>query len=259
MKKYGNFFLCVLIILLPALPLQARDFGLLLDQTAGYGGFGSDGSADYSGLLIPRFSALLGDNGAVYVSAAFRADYQSDTWTFAPELLRTEFSWRFDNGELQAGRMQYSDPLGFIANGLFDGARFSLDTAAGTFSIGAWYTGLLYKKRLEITMTSDDLQSNYTALDYGDFLNTYFAPRRIVSALGWEHPGIGDIFRVNAALLGQFDVSGGDRLHSQYVTGKVTAPYKAFLFNLGGCLELTERSGDVGVGLAGELGAAWFL
>ena len=36
-------------------------------------------------------------------------------------------------------------------------------------------------------------------------------------------------------------------------------PVKAFVFDLGGCFELIENSGELGIGLAGELGIAWML
>ena len=260
MKKYLLLFLSVLLILVPCISLWAVDFGLVLDQTPGFGGYGSDGQFDYSGMLIPRLSGLLGDNGEFYVSAGLRVDYSNKTWAIVPELLRTEFSWNFSSGDLKFGRMHYSDPLGFIAEGLFDGVRFSLDTEAGTFSAGTWYTGLLFKNRADITMTSADLQSVAEATDYSDFINTYFASRRIISALEWENPSLGELFRVNLAFLGQSDLSDGDRLNSQYVLGKIAMPYKAFVFSLGGCLELIEAHKEANrIALAGELGINWEL
>ena len=266
MKKYLKLFLCFFLTLLPSLPLWAVDFGFVLDQTAGFGGYGTDGKFDYSGMAIPRFSTLVGDNGSLFISAGFRADYQYQVadyqyknWILMPELLRTEFSWHFGAGQITVGRMQYSDPLGFIANGLFDGARVSLETTAGTFSAGAWYTGLLYKLRANIAMTDREVEANNIKPDYTHFSDTYFAPRRIVSALSWEHPELGQLFRVNIDLLGQFDVSGYTPLNTQYAVAKVAFPWDAFVFNLGGSFEMKEVSGDTGIGLAGELGAAWAL
>ena len=257
MKKFLKPFLCAILVFLSGLSLWAMDFGLLLDQDAGFGGLGTDTQFDYTGILIPRFSALIGETGDFTLSAGFRADYQGEAWALFPELLRTELTLRFGSGELKAGRMQYSDPLGFIAEGLFDGARYSHDTGIGSFSVGAWYTGLLYKNRINITMTGAELESSYVALDYGDFVNTYFAPRRLLSALGWEHPGLGDLVRADAALLGQFDLSGKEELHSQYLALKFTLPYRDFVFDLGGSFELTELKEELGIAMAGELGAAW--
>jgi len=251
MKKC-KIFLYILIALLGCMPLWAGDFGLVLDQSLELNNAG----LDYTGILIPRFSALLGENGGFYISAG--AKFQNNPWTIVPELLRTEFNWGSGSKEFKIGRVHYSDPLGYIANGLFDGAGFSMDTQAGTFSAAAFYTGLLYKKRANITMTDGELKSASSDLVYTDFLKTYFAPKRIVAALGWEHPGLRDLVYVNLALLGQYDFSAAD-LHSQYLAAKISIPYNDFIFDLGGSLELIEDSGKFGIGLAGELGAVWML
>ena len=235
------------------MPLSAVDFGLTLDQAASYE---KNAGFDYTAILIPKVSALFGDNGRLYISAG--ANLQSNPWSLVPELLRTDLNWRFDNKELTVGRMQYSDPLGYIANGLFDGASFSIDTQAGIFGAGAWYTGLLYKKRTAITMTADDLQSHAESLDYSNFLNTYFAPRRAIAALSWGHPALKEFISLQVSFLGQFDFTGA-KLHSQYAVAKASIPFRDFIFDLGACLELMEDSGEFGIGLAGELGAAWML
>ena len=273
MIKYLKPFFCVLLIYCSCAALWAKDIGLLLDQNAGLksADMGSDADSsgsgrqfNYSAGLIPWFSAFTGDNSDLFISAAVKAEYRNETWVMVPELLRTQLSWRFSGGELTAGRMQYSDPLGFIAEGLFDGARLSLDTAEGTFSFGVWYTGLLYKKKPNITMTSEETQKNFTELDYSDFSSTYFAPRRIVSAIDWDHPGFGEILRMKFSVLGQFDLYSDYRLHSQYMAVKFTLPLQAFVFDLGGCFELTQITGadskrEQGAALAGEFSAAWAL
>jgi len=259
MKKNINICLYILLMVLFACPrLWAQDFGLMLDQTAGYGNLQGDGKFDYAGTLIPRYSTFLGDNGEFYISAGITVESLDGTTTVIPELLRTELSWRYNIGDLKAGRIYYSAPLPFIAEGLFDGARFSLDTAMGSFSIGAMYTGLLYKKRANITMTENELLSNSSKLDYGDFANTYFAPKRIIPAFGWEYPNLLDIVRVKLALLGQFDMTG-EELNSQYLATRFTIPVKEFVIDLGGCLEMIQDSGDFGIAFAGELGFGWML
>jgi hypothetical protein len=247
MKNLYNVRLYILLMVLFSCPrLWAQDFGLILDQTAGYGGLQDDGKFDYEGTLIPRYSTFLGDNGEFYISAGLKVESLDGTITVIPELLRTELSWHFGIGDFKAGRMYYSAPLPFIAEGLFDGARLSFDTAIGSVSIGAWYTGLLYKKRANITMTDSDSA------------NTYFAPKRVISALGWEYPNLLDIVRVRLALLGQFDLSG-EKLNSQYLATRLTMPINAFVIDLGGCLETIQDSGDSGVAFAGELGFNWML
>ena len=255
MKKLPKLFLCILL-LLSGMSVSAFDFGLILDQNFALSGSGSELQFDYQGILIPRFSFLLGDNGRLFISAG--VNFKNDPFAVVPEILRTEFSWRFSKGEIRVGRIQYTDPLGFVANGLLDGVHYSHDTELGSFSAGAWYTGLLYKKRIEITMTDEEKVSFHDSIDYSDFANTYFAPRRIVAALDWEHPALKEVLRARVAVLGQIDVSGAD-LHSQYLMAKFTLPVKNFIFDLGACLEFIEDSGSFGTGLVGELGAAWLL
>jgi hypothetical protein len=257
MKDFKN--VCILLMILFTCPrLWAQDFGLILDQTAAAYGNSHDGKFDYEGTLIPRYSTFLGDNGELYISAGIKVESLDGTVNVIPELLRTEFSWHFDIGDLKAGRMYYSTPLPFILEGLFDGARFSFDTAVGSVGIGAWYTGLLYKKRVNITMTNKEKSSYSSKVDYGDFANTYFATQRFITAVDWEYPDLLDLIRVKLALLGQFDLSGG-KLNSQYLATQLAMPVKAFVIDLGGCLEMIQHADDSGVAFAGELGFSWML
>ena len=144
----------------------------MLDQTAEYSGAVKDTAFAYTGIAIPRVTGLIGDTGDFYISAGFT--YKNAPWGFVPELLRTDFNLRFDSIELTVGRMAYDDPLGYIASGLFDGGKVTFETGMGYFSAGAWYTGLLYKKRANIEMTESEYKANNTKLDYGNFENSYF-------------------------------------------------------------------------------------
>ena len=234
--------------------IWAFDVGLMLDQNADYSGSGNDASFTYKGLAVPRFSGLIGSTGEFYVSAGI--NYRNDPWELVPELLRTELSWRRSGMEISLGRISYFDPLGFIASGLFDGGRFSFNTAAGTFSTGAWYTGFIYKKRINIEMTAGDANSNNTAFDYAGFLNSYFAPRRAIAALDWEHQGLGERVFARLSILGQLDLTGAE-LHSQYVAGKMIVPFGIFAVSLGSCFELMENSGNMDMAFAAELGTGW--
>ena len=248
MKNLYKVCLYILLMVLFSCPRSwAQDFGLILDQTAGYGGLQGDEKFDYEGTLIPRFSTFLGDNGEFYISAGIKVESPNEgTLPVIPELLRTELSWRFGIGDFKAGRMYYSAPLPFIAEGLFDGARLSFNTAIGSVSIGAMYTGLLYKKRANITMTDSDSA------------DPYFAPKRVIAALGWEYPNLLDIVRVRLGLLGQFDLSD-EKLSSQYVAMRLTMPVNAFVIDLGGCLETIQKPGDSEIAFAGEFGFNWML
>ena len=260
MKPLRTLIFCITLVFL-GMSLWSKDFGLVLDQTPGISGHGKETRFGYTGILIPRFTALLGDEGKLYASMGI--NFQSNPVGVVPEILRTELSWRFDHGksgggELRLGRMFYSDPLGFVAQGLFDGARYSIDTGVGSFSAGAWYTGFLYKKRTEISMTGDELRSLYADLDYSNFSDTYFAPKRVISAFGWEHPLLRELVRLRVDLIGQFDLEGTG-LHTQYAAAKASFPLGNFFLNFGGCFSLIQNDGEFGIGLAGELAAAWML
>ena len=244
-------FLCSLFI--ASCPsLFAWDFGLTFNQNLGVSGYGSDSNFRYSGSLVPRVSGLAGKESDYYVSAGVEAAYL-DGLAFIPELLRTEFTFRSGALAVKTGRMYHSDPLGLIVSGLFDGARVSYDSPFGSFYAGAWYTGLLYKKRISIEMTAADYELTNSPLNTDDYANTYFAPKRMVAGLGWEHLSLGGETSASASLLGQFDFTG-EALNSQYIAGKVVLPVKAFSLNLGACFQLAQQSGDFGTGFTAELG-----
>lgn len=255
MKKNLLLFVCILSLF--SLSLWAKDFGLILDQSAGYGGSDGEKEFDYSGALIPWFSSPAGANGNVYLSASVMADYKNDEMTIIPELLRTEFTWNFNGGEFTFGRMRYADPLGFIASGLFDGAGVSLDLGGGSLSVGTWYTGLQYKERAYITMTDAEQESYNADFDFKNFSNTYFAPRRVVSTLGWEHQGLAEIVQLKLAVINQIDLVKDNKLNSQYAAAKLSVPFNAFVFDLGGCVELIEFSDETKIALAGVFGVSW--
>ena len=258
-----------IVFLVVCMPLSAYDWGLFTAQNISVEGMGTDilgdetkDSVEYTGALIPWISAPLGDGGDMYLSASLAPHYLNKRWELVPELLRTEVSFRIkETGELTIGRMNYTDSLGLIADGLFDGVYYSIDySKKGTIGIGAWYTGLLYKRTAYITMTEEDLALYYAVLDYGDFINTYCAPRRIFGAIDWDYYGIGELAELNCTLIGQFDLSGRERLyHSVYLMAKLSIPVKSFVLEAGGCAELAIASQRYYAGFAGELGVGWYL
>jgi hypothetical protein len=248
-------------------PLYAVDFGLLLNQTVtlddAFGGDPDDFT--YTGSFIPWFSGMLIENGDLYISAGVTPRYEDSEFLILPELLRTEVILRSERDtEFRFGRTVYSDPLGLIAAGLFDGFQVSQDIGESVLRAGAWYTGLQYKKSANITVSPTDHLNYFAAFDTGD-LNTYFSSRRILAALGWEHPALGGV-NLRLAMLGQFDVNEEDvSYHSEYFTARVTVPVRNILvFDLGGALELIQIRWDFpgredNVALLGEAGAAWLL
>jgi hypothetical protein len=257
MKKNLLLFVCMLTLF--TLSLWSKDFGIILDQSAGYGGSEDSGRFDYTGAFIPWFSSPADGKGNIYLSASIMADFKNDTIKIIPELLRTEFTWSFNNGEFTFGRMMYTDPLGFIVFGLFDGAGVSFDLGGGSFSAGIWYTGLQYKERARITMTKAEKESYNADFNFSYFSDTYFAPRRIVSAFGWEHQGLAEIIQLKLAIINQFDLAKESKLNSQYAAAKLSVPLNDFVFDLGGCLEMIESSNEINLALAGTFSLSWML
>jgi len=261
----------IIVILLICFPicLWAFDFGVDLNQELGFDGINDKTNIDYTAALIPHFSTDLGTEGNLYISAAFEAVYEYEKWTLLAELLHTEISFNFGDLRLRAGRIPYADPLGFTVEGFFDGLQVLYDTSIGTFSAGGWYTGLLYKKSANITMTPNDFDSYYIPLDYNNFPDTYFASKRVLMALGWEHPSIGESIRFRTAIFGQYDLNNTDsygytlddidRYHSMYLSAKVVIPVKQFVIAMGGCVQMAKVDDETGIGLAGELAASWII
>ncbi|MCL2294269.1 MAG: hypothetical protein FWC36_05335 [Spirochaetes bacterium] len=253
MKKTNKRFTAFLLVLLllPAISLFAVDFGLLLDQTVAY-----DDGVFSTGIAVPWFSALLSDTADLHVSAGFTKEYRDNEWTFIPELLRTELRFQWNRSDLTMGRMVYTDPLAFVAHGLFDGARMGVDLGSSSLWIGAWYTGLLYKDSAKITMTNSDMEAFLRKLDFSDFANTYFASRRLITAVDWEHPGVAELFRLRLAFICQFDLNNTDNggLHSQYLMTRFGIPIQNFVIDLGACVSLIQYDGNNQISFAGLAG-----
>ena len=261
-KNYFLKLLCFVMLAVLPLSLPALDWGVTTDHTVSQEGVGaSPRGVGYQAMIIPWLSALPEKGGDLYVSAAFTVSLEDGKWTFVPELFRTSFFLAFDAGEIYLGRIPYADPLGFILSGLFDGVSYAIDLPMGTFSAGLWYTGLLYKKTANITVTEDDFDSYYETLSYDNFADTYFASRRLAFALGWEHPGIAELVRLKVSLLGQADLNGRDtQFHSQYLAARAGVPLgDTFILDAGGALGFAEVSEKFQVSLAGELGLSWYL
>ncbi|MCL2193082.1 MAG: hypothetical protein FWB78_06780 [Treponema sp.] len=263
-KRLGVLFL-VLVFLAPV-SLGALDFGLHLNQSAGVGGHGDDTGVDYEAVLVPRFFTLLGTSGDMFLSAGIMATYGNGEWGFVPELLRNEFSWRFGDTNLRIGRIPYSDPMALVASGLFDGAMVSRNTIRGTLGMGVWYTGLLYRHRANIAMSDADVEALQMEFDPSNFTDTYFASRRLMATLYWDHPSITQGMQLNVAIIGQADLNNTYRVyHSQYLVVKSSLAFQRFIFELGGALEVgqttyetaTGTNVDLSIGLAADLGLHW--
>jgi hypothetical protein len=260
MKKYISaffFFLSSFFFLLS--PLSAYDFGLLINANGGFGNaVVEDNAFDFKVDILPRFSTLIGDNGELIISAGFSLEKEEEFFS-VPELLRTEFSMRFDDSGIRVGRINYSDPLSFVANGLFDGIQYYYNSEMGNFRVSAFYTGFQYKKRANIVMSKDDQAAFFAPFDYGDFFNTYFASKRTFFSIGWEHPSIAELLHLNTSIIAQADLNSADsKYHNQYLILKASVPINNFLMEFGGSVELSQAVASdedkFNVAFAGEIG-----
>jgi hypothetical protein len=268
MKRHTRFALTTFFLLLgtSGTSLFAIDYGLVLDAAVNYGsaeGLANPGieKLDFSGILRPWVDIPLNENMDLHISAGFSLKYEQEEMAAAPELYHTEFTWRPREAQyLGIGRLYYCDPLEFIAEGFFDGAAWASPLGNGELSLGAYYTGLLYKKTANITVTDDELASYSSKLAYGDFADSYFAPKRILGIAGYSMI-LGDDLRLNFALLGQFDLNGNEEYYSsEYFVVRAVYPLGDFILEAGGTAEIIETSGEsVLFGLVGVLGASWKL
>ncbi|MDR1058007.1 MAG: hypothetical protein LBL43_00515 [Treponema sp.] len=241
----------------------ALDFGLVLSPGGEYVSDTAGEGAGFTGTLTPWFSAALGDTVSLYLSGklGFEYEYEHQAWAapFLVELDRTELSFRpARRVYLNLGRQRVQDGGGMILSGLFDGLSGSFGLGGGRLSLGAFYTGFLYKKSAEILMTAEDRDRYGAALDYGD-LDSYFASRRVLVSSGIEVPEPGSRLSLALEGLAQFDLNGEGAYHSQYLEARAgIEAAESLRFTVTGIGALGEQEGqDVRAQFAAALGADW--
>jgi hypothetical protein len=242
---------------------SALDFGLVLSPEGEYVSDASGEGAGFTGTITPWFSAAPGENMSLYLSGkmSFEYEYEHQAWAkpFLIELDRTEVSYRpVQRAYLSLGRQRVKDGGGMILSGLFDGLSGRFGLGGARFSLGAFYTGFLYKNTAEIVMTAEDRDRYGAALDYGD-LDSYFASRRVLVTTGLEFPDLGSRFSLSLEGLAQFDVNGGRGYHSQYLEARTgIEATRSLRFTVTGIGALGEVEGeDIQAQFAGALGADW--
>jgi hypothetical protein len=247
----------LLIVFTVTVYLNAIDTGLILDQYAKHGREpGHDKYFSYQLSLIPRLS-VMGENTDLFVSGAFSLGHDEGFY-YIHEILRTEFSMLFDSAKLKIGRMDFSAPFEYLAGSLLDGVQFTYNTSFGAFSAGAWYTGFLYKRNANIVIAAEDYIFYIEPVDYKQLPQTYFASRRVIGSLNWEHPAVAQKVRIKAALMAQFDLNNRDEyLNSQYVTAKFGVPVKDLLIEAGGAFQLAQEQSGTRFGTAADAGIFW--
>ena len=262
--RFIKIFLLIITLIVLPVSVWAFDFGLAANIHAGYGNDKTgENEFDFKTNFWPRFAFLLGDNAEFLLSLGLTIDINKNE-LIIPELLRTEYTARFGSAGLRIGRMNYSDPLSFIASGLFDGVHFNINSRIGKFGAGAWYTGFLYKETANITMTDNDQEIYDKPFEYDDFLNTYFAPKRLIAAVEWNHPSLGELLHLNAAAVFQYDfIDKAGQYHNQYIIIKAGLPINSFFLEIGGAVEFSQEKTNSGVesnyAFAGDFVFSWML
>jgi hypothetical protein len=212
--------LALVFILFGASFAFSLDFGLLLDQSIE----AENKYFSYAPVFIPWFSLYDEQGMSLFLSGILSLKYNnfddgvSDNDGLRkpyllPELSRFSFTWQSGQISIEAGRVDYIDVLGQTASGLFDGLRFKTAIPIGNVSVGAFYTGLLYKETAKILMTAND------AAEYAnpvESFNDYRASKRIF-AFGRLNMPFLEYHNLFFEVLAQFDLNDNDeKLHSQY-------------------------------------------
>jgi hypothetical protein len=256
--------ICVIFALAARGTAAGADFGLVLSGTGEYlSRTGSEG-AGFTGSFTPWFSAALPRNLGLYVSgkAAFEYTQDGEGWERPLfELDRTKLSFRPHQAVYAAfGRQRYQDSSGMIVSGLFDGLSSSIGFSWARVSLGAFYTGFLYKGAADILMTAEDRDQYLAPLDYGD-PGTYFASRRILLPLDIEFPDLASRLSLALTALAQIDVNDAPKLHTQYLTARFGFEAADTLrLGLTGTGALAEYEGaEVKANFAAAFTAGWDL
>jgi hypothetical protein len=159
--------LILALLLFAAGSVYSFDFGLLAEQKIET----QERYFSYNPGFTPWFSWNQGKGLSLYFSGSLSFKYQfyddddtgNDGWktpVLLPELSRFAITYR--PGRLlffEAGRISYTDAMGFAASNLFDGIHAAINLPAGSLAVSALYTGLLYKETPRILVTSADVAS----------------------------------------------------------------------------------------------------
>lgn len=240
------------------------DFGLILGMEGEYADNFSPEGFSVTATASPWFSAVLSEAIDVYVSGKMTFEYeenQEPPQAYFFEAERAEFSLRPAPGVyVSLGRRRFEDSAGLVASGLFDGAGGSVKLGMSRLSLGAYYTGLLYKETAKILMTPGDLERYGKTFD-ADGLKGYFASRRALLALTGEFPDLTSRTGLSAQVLAQFDMNGdSDTLNTQYLELRFAVePVDPLHLTAGGVGELAQGPDEVQGSVAAFAGADWEL
>ena len=159
-KPVRAVLLCVILFCAIAVTAFAADFGLILGTEREYTDDLSPDGFSLRSTARPWVSVIFTETINLYLSGKMTFEYEEkeeppQSYLFEPE--RTELTLRPASAlYLSLGRQNFRDPAGLIVSGLLDGAAFSLKLGPSRLSLGAWYTGLLYKETAKILLTPGD-------------------------------------------------------------------------------------------------------
>ena len=245
MKRIILFALVFSAFALTAAPcLWAAEFGALIT-----GEYDAGETEQFGSVILAPWISMPFTGSELYVCAGLNMSF-GDKFICAPEIFRLDFSsaLTLDNAllSLRIGRFNWQDTSGFTAKGSFDGAELIVSTGKIRLGINGLYTGFLFKDTSDINTSPADTKDYSAHFDPADFGNTYFAPRRLVTSLFGEFPGLpfgrGLLY---ASVMAQFDCSGAqERFHTQYLLLRHTLIHKAFDLELAGAAELENTESD---------------
>ena len=259
MVKRILLFTVVLAIITLA-GLDALDYGGLLITDLEAEGRG-DNYIKGDIIFAPWLSAVF-PKSELYFAAGINATVSKESY-LAPEIFRLEYSHRLNQiFSFRVGRFSWIDPSRITAQGRFDGAEVIFSIGQARLGVNCLYTGLLLKDTAEINVSPTDSKNYSRKFTWSDFADTYFAPRRILTALYGEFPGFPKgRSQIYAGLMAQFDVSGADEaFHTQYLLGRYVFTYKALDLDAALAFELENtKSEGVKPALALSFEAGWLL
>jgi hypothetical protein len=251
----------VVLILFTAAAAFPVDLGIVLGGEGECADTLSLEGVSVAGSVGPWFSAVFSEKANFYVSGKMTLTYSEsqgiEPFVFEPE--RTELNLHPASAlYMTLGRQRFEDTAALAVSGLFDGIGGSVKLGRGRLSLGAYYTGLLYKKTANIVMTTGDFQNYGKPLDAPN-LEGYFATRRALAVLTAEFPDLTSRTSLTIQGLAQFDLNGGtDTLDTHYVELRFAAELADPLHvNLGGVGELALESGELWLSAAAFAGLDW--
>jgi hypothetical protein len=252
----------VLLFLFTVPPAGALDFGGIVNERVESSG--ADGEADLRSItMLAPWLSVPWDTGEFYLSAGVSADWRrgGEQLRYVPELFRLEAAFRPASSlTLRAGRLSWDDPSRWTMTGAFDGVDVRAGAGSFTLGGGVYYTGLLYRETANVKGTPGDPVDYTRELDWENFADTYFSPRRVLAVLHGEFPGFpSGRGTLRAAALGQFDLSEAkERLNSQYLLLRYSLDLpRGFDVEAVGAASLIEWQEKLRWAFAGSFGAGW--